>query len=786
MIDGNIDVLSLEGMLVSSVSLEGDLLPIGPKGDKGDPGFSPVVTTSKSGKTTTVKFETATGNVYAYIQDGEDGQGSGDMLTDVYDKNKNGIVDDAEKVNGKTVLSNVPANAVFTDTVYDDTEVRSLINAKPDFSDIPTNVSELTNDAHYVSSDGASTVSGENTDFSLTGTTEGMFKKLDLKGNTSQETYTGKNLIGLVDGDYSENGLTIKVIDGVLNVNGTASAATTKYIPLVNNFVMPANTTYTFRAKLIGGEVQSAGNIATRLMTSSTGATFVNYRTLNNAATGTVSQQTTYTTVMFYINPNYSTTNAKIGYQLELGSTATSFEQYCGGTPSPNPSYPQDVNNVSGDNDIVICGKNLFDGNYINAYIGGDSGNHFGINNNTRMAIIQCKPNTTYTITKYINTGIGTRFYVYEYPTLLTEYTNMGEQSKLFKNDNATTATVTTSSTGYYLYVYVTNDTSSIPYLQIENGSTATTYEAYTGATYNIDLPVENLIDDSLKASALNNVYIGTGSTSLEMPFKAGTYTISTNVSAYLQYLDTTTHSSSTETTQWTFTLENDTNIRIRIQKIGLVASDVEWVQVEKGTHANTYTPYGTTPIELNKIGTYQDYFYKENNKWYLHKETGKVVLNGSETYEYISSKGGFTIPSNQPVFSLRKTSVYNGYCNNFKVNTTDTTWVAVNYCGWNNTNVFWIKDDGNIATNINDFKTWLSTHNTTIYYVLATPTNTEITDTTLISQLNALYKAYTYKNKTNISQSNNDLPFILNVEAFTDTYNGRYENIINMIKKVQ
>lgn len=47
------------------------------------------------------------------------GSGAGAfMRKSVYDTNDSGVVDNAEKVNGKTVLSNVPANAVFTDTTY--------------------------------------------------------------------------------------------------------------------------------------------------------------------------------------------------------------------------------------------------------------------------------------------------------------------------------------------------------------------------------------------------------------------------------------------------------------------------------------------------------------------------------------------------------------------------------------------------------------------------------------------------------------------------------------------
>lgn len=44
--------------------------------------------------------------------------GYGDMVRSVYDTNNNGIVDNAEKVNGFTVGTNVPANAKFTDTIY--------------------------------------------------------------------------------------------------------------------------------------------------------------------------------------------------------------------------------------------------------------------------------------------------------------------------------------------------------------------------------------------------------------------------------------------------------------------------------------------------------------------------------------------------------------------------------------------------------------------------------------------------------------------------------------------
>lgn len=104
----------------------------GQDGQDGADGFSPTISSSKSGKTTTVTVVDAEGTKTFEILDGVDGQGAGDMLKSVYDTDDDGIVDNAEKVNNHTVLTDVPANAVFTDTLYDDTEVRNALSGKVD------------------------------------------------------------------------------------------------------------------------------------------------------------------------------------------------------------------------------------------------------------------------------------------------------------------------------------------------------------------------------------------------------------------------------------------------------------------------------------------------------------------------------------------------------------------------------------------------------------------------------------------------------------------------------
>ena len=75
------------------------------------------------------------------------------MQKSVYDTNNNGIVDNAEQVNGHTVESDVPINAIFTDTVYDDTEIQAdiedLQTNKADKTEIPTSLSDLTEDSTH-------------------------------------------------------------------------------------------------------------------------------------------------------------------------------------------------------------------------------------------------------------------------------------------------------------------------------------------------------------------------------------------------------------------------------------------------------------------------------------------------------------------------------------------------------------------------------------------------------------------------------------------------------------
>lgn len=86
-----------------------------------------------------------------YVDNAISQAGGGDMLKAVYDTTGNGVVDNAEKVNGHTVAVDVPLNAKFTDTTYlFNTAYNATTNKAATMADIPTNISAFNNDAGYI------------------------------------------------------------------------------------------------------------------------------------------------------------------------------------------------------------------------------------------------------------------------------------------------------------------------------------------------------------------------------------------------------------------------------------------------------------------------------------------------------------------------------------------------------------------------------------------------------------------------------------------------------------
>lgn len=167
---------------------------------------------------------------------------------------------------------------------------------------------------------------------------------------------------------------------------------------------------------------------------------------------------------------------------------------------------------------------------------------------------------------------------------------------------------------------------------------------------------------------------------------------------------------------------------------------------LEKGSTATSFAPY-FTPIELCKIGTYQDYIYKSGENWYVHKETGKLLADVESGY--IGNGDGYTNISYFVFDMAPDAKYYNQYSNNLdyncthatpKVHASGSTWDTSAFIGGISMDAaatrYWIGFQK--GTTLADMKSDLL--GMLVYYPLATPTDTQITNATLISQLNALY----------------------------------------------
>ena len=177
---------------------------------------------------------------------------------------------------------------------------------------------------------------------------------------------------------------------------------------------------------------------------------------------------------------------------------------------------------------------------------------------------------------------------------------------------------------------------------------------------------------------------------------------------------------------------------------------------VSSATITNVYLGRGTEYIP-----------YNEKGDWYLYKEIGKVVLNGSE---------GWTVAG---------TDNYQAGLYNLNINTTIDIATNNSLCSHygvfnryvNVANSYAISNDMIRLRNENgltqaNWKTWLSSNNVSIYYPLSTPTLEKITNNELLEDLNQVDLLNGLNNLT-ITSSN--LPGILNLHY---NYNNEIDDI--------
>lgn len=177
--------------------------------------------------------------------------------------------------------------------------------------------------------------------------------KIEVKGNTEQKQLSGKNLWGGFSYSRTASGVThIYNKDGTFTINGTATVDSDS---LMSSAAISEGIYKTFPA---GTYTISGGTSEVLLYVVRT-----NGNTIANTSSTTFTKSFTLTeeTDLFIrsrVNEGVTVNNATVYCMVESGSASTEYEPYCGGQPSPNPDYPQEIKVVTGNNVIKNVGKN--------------------------------------------------------------------------------------------------------------------------------------------------------------------------------------------------------------------------------------------------------------------------------------------------------------------------------------------------------------------------------------------------------------------------------------------
>ena len=289
---------------------------------------------------------------------------------------------------------------------------------------------------------------------------DGRIMDLMLYGKSEQKQYSGKNLFPPVAYSGNVSNLQIDAADGAVHLKGTPNDQVNSAIigawsassPTI--FTLPAGT-YT-----LSGFGEWLATPRLNLVYVENGELI----SLSGNKTVTFDKETNFIAVFVYANAN-AALDITFKPMIEKGSTATDYEPYVGGIPSPNPEYPQEIKSVVKPS-VKVCGKNLV-GELMPGVIVWNTGDY--ISSEARYActdFIPVKPGEKYTI--FNATTTAERWY---YDSNKKPVIGMP------------TGNITVTIPENIDYMRVTCLTENKDKFQIELGSTATAYEPYTEQT---------------------------------------------------------------------------------------------------------------------------------------------------------------------------------------------------------------------------------------------------------------------------------------------------------------
>lgn len=317
-------------------------------------------------------------------------------------------------------------------------------------------------------------VSNKGESITLENTARAKFTKFRTKGNSSQETRSGKNKIIFDDIKETVNqGITCSIKNGVITLNGTASG-------VVNFYSNPINISagkYTLSKNMEG--TWSLGTATSSLAillqqkekdgsyTTVKGGELTAYSSTNNFTTLDLAEGT-YRIRVFIATGNILN-NFTWRPQLEEGENFTGFEQ---GGLMPSVEFPSEIRNV-GDN-INVFNKTAEDFK---------NGISYGW---AKKLTLKLEPNTLYTCSSNDETPIGGN-------TNLLFGGNLTDRYFVNKDASRTCLTNGDGDIDIYLRATSIDDFFEKYYIKVEKGTRATTSSEYGCGNLEIIISNENL-----------------------------------------------------------------------------------------------------------------------------------------------------------------------------------------------------------------------------------------------------------------------------------------------------
>lgn len=172
---------------------------------------------------------------------------------------------------------------------------------------------------------------------------------------------------------------------------------------------------------------------------------------------------------------------------------------------------------------------------------------------------------------------------------------------------------------------------------------------------------------------------------------------------------------------------------------------------------------------ELCKVGDYQDYIYKSGDDWYVHKDCGKIELDGSndETWSIDGSGTANFFYAYNSIPNYYFTALNQGFVCSAGIGASIGSSTTENGISITRATQFRVRYGTEMT--LENWKSYLSLTPMSVYYRLATPTDTKITDGTLISQLNAVGSAVLPKPNAyiGVSADSTNLPGSLKISYY-------------------